>query len=385
VKRTRRILFCIGSLREGGAEGQLVHLAKGLKKKGWQVAVMTLRPEGVRRTEVQDLGMELIDLDIPTFRPQWWNPITWLKTLGCWWKTRQVIRRFNPDVIHAWLFWAHFWTALCLIGNRRRLFITSRRQTWSDKGKSRLFRLMENWVNRRTHGVIANSDRVAQAARNHEKHLKKKLHVIRNGIDINLYRHSKSIDWEQEFQRPEQTGPVAINVANYLYHKGQEDLLHAWKLVVEKFPEALLLCVGKDDGRQGELEGLSQQLGIQDHVLFTGARQDIPNLLQSAKIAIQASLDEGMPNAVLEYVAAGLPVVATDVGGTSEILGKKGGLLVAPNNSDQLASAILQALSNPEEAKEQAHNAFQRLKKHHSLREMVEQHEGCYERMKAKR
>jgi glycosyltransferase involved in cell wall biosynthesis len=160
--------------------------------------------------------------------------------------------------------------------------------------------------------------------------------------------------------------------------KGHPWLIAAAPKVVEQFPNARFVFAG--DGKQrAEFERQALDLGLTDNVLFLGRRNDIPEILRSCDIAVLPSKAEGLPNAVLEYMCAGLPTVATAVGGNAEIV-RDGvtGLLVPPQNSDALAIAMLRLLKDPDLARKIAKDSHQYVIENFSFGRLVREIDELY-------
>jgi glycosyltransferase involved in cell wall biosynthesis len=130
--------------------------------------------------------------------------------------------------------------------------------------------------------------------------------------------------------------------------KGHPVLIAAAAEVVRSHPEAQFVLAG-DGPMRPEFEAQAEAAGLKKNFLFLGRRSDVPQILASCDIAVSASLAEGMPNAVLEYLASGLPVVATALGGNLEVV-QDGvtGLLVPANDSHALGSALARLLNDSE-------------------------------------
>lgn len=167
--------------------------------------------------------------------------------------------------------------------------------------------------------------------------------VVRNGVDpLELDRAARR---PPDVPTPE-AGAV-VCVAN-MHHpvKGQTDLLHAMREVVRVRPEARLVLVG-DGARRPLVERCARQLGIAGHCHFLGHRRDVAAILARARVAVSASHAEGISNAILEAMVARLPVVATAVGGTPEIVRDgENGFLVPPGAPAALARRILEVLDD---------------------------------------
>ncbi|MEE9542884.1 MAG: glycosyltransferase, partial [Thermodesulfobacteriota bacterium] len=166
-----------------------------------------------------------------------------------------------------------------------------------------------------------------------------KVTVVSNGIDIDGFDVKK--DFEPGSVRKElkiaEDRPVITVVARLEPQKGHKYLLDAAVSVIKRHPEAVFLFVG-DGALRGELEALAIRLGVSENVIFAGFRKDIAHILSESTIFVLPSLWEGLPLVAIEASAAGLPVVATSVDGTPEvILDMETGLLVEPKKVEPLA------------------------------------------------
>ncbi|MEO8377327.1 MAG: glycosyltransferase, partial [Candidatus Sumerlaeota bacterium] len=228
-----RILFIIGSLREGGAEGQLLLLMRGLRAKGHEVAVMLLRYEGRRLQGAEDEGFHIFDARVPKFRDSL-SPLPLLQIKATRLRSTAFLKEFKPDLIHAHLFWAHYWGSLILADDPNTPFVTSRLQMWRADTKPFLERILENRVNKRVDCVIANAQSVADSCLTHEKNLSGKIEVIYNGIDLEVIdaatpRASNASD-------PNCEQIAIVNVANLHPLKGHDDLMAAHRLIRKAKP-----------------------------------------------------------------------------------------------------------------------------------------------------
>ncbi len=375
-----RLLFIIGSMREGGAEGQLLLLMRELREQGHEVALMLLRAEGPRLKEAHSGGFPVIDVKLPLFQPAW-NPLPWLMLPLVWLRAVAWTIRFAPNVVHAHLFWAHVWAWLLLIPLPRVKLVTSRLQLWTRESRPPLYQRIENRINRRACLVIANSKAVAKSCLGRERHLKGKIAVVPNGLDLVRLDGAEQADLRAEFPAFRSATSIAICVANLLPLKGHGDLLQAWKDVTAVHPKASLLCVGADCGELDRLKELAEALGIADRVVFAGSRRDVPSLVKAADLAVQASRDEGMSVALLEYMACGRPIVATDVGGTKEAIAHRtNGLLVPAGSAGTLAAAILELMADRELASRLARHAAADVRDRYSAARSAARHENLYRR-----
>jgi len=173
--------------------------------------------------------------------------------------------------------------------------------------------------------------------------------------------------------------PVVGVVAKLSPVKGHEWFLESAARVARERDDARFLVVG-DGPRRSELEGMARALGVADRVVFAGARDDVPALLRLMNVFVLSSVSEGAPNVVMEAMAAGVPVVATDVGGVADAVGgPSSAVLVPPRDADAMARAVLGLLADPQAAGAMG-SAGQRIaRERHDIGAVVERVEGMFE------
>jgi len=172
---------------------------------------------------------------------------------------------------------------------------------------------------------------------------------------------------------------VVIVVANLIPYKGHAELIRAAKQVITTIPESRFLLVGEDRGILKDLENQVNAMGISERVMFLGQRNDIPQLLAASDLSVLASHEEGFSNVVLESMAAGLPVIATDVGGNREaVLDGVTGWLVPPGDPAAMAEKIILTLRDLSVAKIQGDRGRMRVKQQFTVEQMVDAHLKLY-------
>jgi glycosyltransferase involved in cell wall biosynthesis len=177
----------------------------------------------------------------------------------------------------------------------------------------------------------------------------------------------------------------ALTVARLSPVKDQATLLRAVARVVSEIPDFHLDIVGDGPSRVG-LVSLTAELGLDTHVTFHGATDDVPRFLAGARLFVLSSISEGVPLTILEAMAAGLPVVSTDVGGVEEVVAnQQTGLLVPPSDADALAGAMLELLLDSERSQRMGSAAQRRAQERFDAREMVRNYESLYHECLAKR
>jgi glycosyltransferase involved in cell wall biosynthesis len=204
--------------------------------------------------------------------------------------------------------------------------------------------------------------------------------VIYNGRPLDRYRDGSAEGLAQELGIPADA-PVVGNVGRLIERKGQRDLVDAWPAVRSDHPEAHCVFVG--DGRdRATMVERSVTLGCGDSVHFVGAREDVPAFLDLFDVFAFPSHHEGLPGAPIEAMAASLPIVATDIDGTNELVTDgETGLLVPPRDPQALGAAVDRVLSDPQLGRSLGTAARSAAYERFSLETMVEQFETLYERI----
>jgi glycosyltransferase involved in cell wall biosynthesis len=178
---------------------------------------------------------------------------------------------------------------------------------------------------------------------------------------------------------------VLVAVANLRPQKAIDVMIRAVALLVADFPDVRLLIAG--GGERSALEELAAELGVAHAVVFLGTRDDVADVLAAADVAVSSSDFEGSPLAGMEYLAAGLPVVATDVGGMPDLVHEgENGLLVKRQDPPAMAAALAQLLADPERARTMGERGRLLQEREFSLEAMVRRVEALYsERLARKR
>jgi len=246
----------------------------------------------------------------------------------------------------------------------------------------RIMRGATRWAERAAapwcHRLIAVGDQVGEEFARARICSRHKIVTIRSGIDFS--RFDAPADRAQIRQQlgiaPGQ--PVVGAVGHMRPAKGYPYLLDALALLRRRFPDLRLLAAGGGE-LFGDIAHRARQLGVDDCCLLLGHREDVPQLLRAMDVFAQASLWEGIPRAVQEAMCVGLPVVATDVNGTSEVV-EHGvtGLLVPPGDAPALAQGIGDLLAEPGAAARMGQAARRRISSEFSIERTVQKTEALY-------
>jgi glycosyltransferase involved in cell wall biosynthesis len=335
--RGHRIVFVLGNLELGGAERQALLLARYLREhEGADVEVWGLTKPG----PVADICAQL---GIPSRVVAY--PLLGI-SLDANVNACQLLRDAKPDILLPYTLRPNVACGLIWQNTGARLCVWNQR----DEGLQPVSPTLEGIAARITPLLISNS---AAGAR----FLKKlgvdpaTVNVIPNGValaapelDRRAWRERLAID-DRCF--------VACMVANLHANKDHATLLRAWRHVVSKLEsggrEALLVLAGRRDGAYESLAALAVELKIEHRVRFTGPVSDVSGLLGAVDVGVFSSRSEGCPNAVLESMAAGLPVAGTDIEGIREVVGPAAaGFLAAPGDAETLGTVLTRLANDPQ-------------------------------------
>jgi len=383
-ERIRLWLF-VTALSVGGAERTLVDLANGLDHERYDVTVWTifeenplagrlddavdLRTLGVRGRTSADHGFAVEAAE---------NPMDYVRAPL---RFLRAVRRERPDVLQSFLTYDNLIARIARLVARETIVVTGVRLV--PTGEHDLAQRLDTLTTPLADHVISNSHAGARFARRHRTPADR-VSVVQNGRDLSRFRGEAPPALRAELGLPEDA-PVVGTVGRLIDRKGHDELLGAWPTVLESVPEAHLLLVG-DGPRRRHLEERTERLGIADSVHFAGIREDVPELLATMDCFAFPSHYEGLPGALLEAMAAGLPCVATPVDGNAELLeAYESGLFVDVGDEQALARGITLVLERPEFAAALGANARERATEHFSLETMVDGFDAVYERLLAER
>jgi glycosyltransferase involved in cell wall biosynthesis len=343
--RKRSILYVIGSLDVGGAERHITQVAIKLKARGWDVSFFVLNLGGPLTKNLNGAGIPIYGVSLPNWLVRYVSNKRFLARLKLIFTASQLIKILwlrCPTVLHFFLPVAYIIGGLSSMFARVPVRIMSRRSLNNYQLAHPLFAKIERFLHPRMTLVCGNSKAVVKQLENEGVNTKQ-LRLIYNGIDLTSYNKP----FDRKAARVNADLPddalVFVLVANLIPYKGHSDLIKALSIIKNSLPEPwILLCLGRDDGIGANLQIEANVLGIAKNIRFLGSRLDVPDFLRLADVGLLCSHEEGFSNAVLECMAAGLPMVVTDVGGNAEaVMDGVTGYVVPSHNSILLADAIL--------------------------------------------
>lgn len=337
--RAIRILIVIGALDVGGAETHLAQVLPRLVADGFEIAVHTLTGRGALAAPLETAGVRVVAPPGSEAGAKAGGFVgRGMRALRAGLSLARFMREWRPDVVHFFLPESYLVGApiALMVSNAKR--VMSRRSLNDYQAKHPLLAKLERALHKRMDAVLGNSAAVT-AQLIEEGAARDRVYLIRNGIDLARFANPKPVP------RPADKVVIAC-VANLIPYKGHADLIDALALVPCE-PAWELWCAGRDDGIGTALQTRAHAAGIGDRVKLLGARNDVPDLLAAADLAVLTSHEEGFPNAVLEAMAARRAVIGTRAGGIPEAIDDgKTGLIVSPRDPAALGAALTRLIAD---------------------------------------
>ena len=375
----KTIEFIIGSLEVGGAERHLSQVLPALKNMGFLIKVHVLSDKAPLKPIFDTAGIEVY-----LGQNHDWLPRTLRKPIRLIISLTRLTVNFLKNrkaIRHVFLPEAYLLTA---VAARLTFFsgplIMSRRSLNDYQQRRPILSMLERLMHRFTTAALGNSKAVVQQIYE-EGFTSNNTSLVYNGIDLWPFQNLLTKQELRDNLSINQDALVFIIVANLIPYKGHLDLLNALGKIHSQLPKSWkLLCVGNDNGILSQLKEHSQMLGINNHVEFLGKRVDTPQLLAAADIGILCSHEEGFSNAILEGMAAGLPMVVTNVGGNAEAVeDMQTGLVVKAQDPESLGSALLSMALAPELRTRFGQAGKERIAQHFTLQQCAQNYADFYD------
>ncbi|MCE9530169.1 MAG: glycosyltransferase, partial [Planctomycetes bacterium] len=366
-QRTRpsRVCFLIDRLSRAGTETQLLALIRSLDRS-------RVLPHLVLLDGLDDESRALEPDDCPILRLGirsllGGSTIPSLRQLGRFWRKHRI-ELLQTYFLDSTYFGVPF-ARLC--GIKKIVRVRNNLGYWMTDRHRRLGR----WMGRFADVTLTNSDDGRQAIIDTEQQSPEKVVVIENGVDVERF----------PIGRPPETGRTNVQVgavANLRPVKNIDGLVRVTALLRNKHPQLRFEVAGEGEQRS-ELERL---IGTNDAVRLSGPVTDVPAFLARQDIAVLCSHSEGMSNALLEYMAAGRAIVATDVGANGRLVRDRiDGLIVPPKDDAALAAAIAWLTEHPEAARQMGSSARERVASQYSRVALVKRFEDFFDELLSSR
>jgi glycosyltransferase involved in cell wall biosynthesis len=381
-----RVLHLVTSFEAGGTERQFIELLKRLDRQRFDVHLAALRAEGPFYEEIAAHFPSVPEFRLTSF----YNRNAWHQLR----RLQSLLKSERIDLIHTHGFYDSLFGAvagrLCgirVIASQRHLQLSERRaHHWGTRA-----------IHQLAHKIIVNSEAIRDSIRQQGKAADNKIKVIYNGLCAtdepetgrqSIQSHPEPLQGESKpAARTALCAELGLGaplklvgiVARLVAVKGHRYFLEAASRVAREDERVHFVLVGEGPLRS-ELEDQCRQLGIGERVHFLGDRKDARRLVSAFDVSLQASLSEGLPNSVMEAMSAGVPVIATAVGGTKELIRDgETGFFIPPANASALAERLLFVLRNEAACRQIAERGRQVITRQFGMQRMVESVEKLYE------
>ncbi len=357
------IALVITDLDVGGAERALVALAIGLDRRRWEPSVVCLGSEGKLGEPLRAAGISVTFLDAQRSRP-----VTAVARLA------RALRKHRPWLVQSFLFHANIATRLAAQGAGRPWVLGGLRV--AERGK-RWHRTLDRLTASLSAGSVCVSAGVQRFSQEVGGLNPERLTVIPNGIDPT--RLDAAMPVSRGARRSGRSAHLALFIGRIERQKGVTDLLDAAERVIAERPDDWhLVIVGDGPQREALRQRSAESPLLSPRVHWMGRRDDVPSLLKAADVLVLPSLWEGMPNVVLEAMAARRAVVGTRIEGTEDlVIPGETGWLVPPQSPDALAAALQEAAADPDRTRRFGEAGRRRVEESFSQQAVI----AAYERL----
>ena len=358
-----KILHIINSLATGGAEKLLLETLPLYNSKGIAADLLVLngtshpfltKLQSLKCCTIFSLGTSSV-----------YNPLHIFKIIP-------YLKKY--DIVHVHLFPAQYWVVLAkLISFSNIKLIFTEHNTSNRRLENPVFRFIDRYIYRFYTAIIGITPEIKTLLLKHTGLPATTFSVIENGVNLSIIKNGTALQKSEINAALKEADKIIIQVAAFREQKDQKTLIKAMLLLPE-FCKLILVGVGP---LKVECETLVAELGLQNRVLFLGARMDVPELLKMADIVVLSSKYEGLSLSSIEGMASGNPFVASDVPGLTEIV-KGAGILFAQGDETLLAKEISALINDPEYYKKVV-SACQQRAADYDINKMVAQHLKLYQ------
>ena len=369
-----KVMYITHSLGVGGSEKLISDMAVELKRRGFDSVICCLDSLGEWGKKLRKEGFKIfvlgrkkgIDLNVSK-------------------KIKNIIEKEHPDILHAHHYSPYFYTALSNFSRRRpKLIFTEHGRFYPDR--VRVKRVVFNqFAKLFTDAIIGVCNFTKYSLSKYEMFPQNKIDVIYNGIKPKKYEGSIDADLKRKELGLGASEVIIGSVGRLCSVKSYNILIRAFGEVKKRLQNVKLLIVGNGALRD-DLEALSRHMGLSDDIIFLGERRDVPELMKIFDVFTLSSNLEAASLALLEAMASDLPIVATNVGGNSELIkDNETGVLVDRGDYKKFADAIIRILQNPTVKNAMGEKGRKRVIEKFSFNRMIDEYIRLYRKLLSKK
>ncbi len=358
-----RLCYVVPSLDRGGAERQLLLMMRGLARH-MELTLVCVRGAGVLAGEARRAGARLHVLGVQS--P--WNP-----QFG--WRLSRLFRQHRPDIVHSVMFGFDYQVNRVARRAGVPVIVSSRRQLATWRRPRHIW--LQRAANRYADAIVANCEAAARFAKDQERADPSLFHVIYNGIDLRRFENAPArAERRMELGLPAGV-PIVGMAANFSPVKDHPLFVRMASELMHMQSDVHFLLLGAGRGER-ELRNMIARLNLEPHFSIRAPDEVVPHL-QAMDVCVLTSRVEGFPNALMESMAAGTPVVASAVGGITELIedGERG-ILVENRDPEHFARAVHRLLAHRDEAEAMAQQAREYVRAHLDAPIMVSAYRELY-------
>ncbi len=367
VNKKIKIAFINYSLDIGGIETLILNICKQINRDIFEASIFVFTKNGTLKEEYINSGVGVIEVGKKDGF-DWFLPV----------RLSRALKKNMINIVHThnssnWLYGA-------IAGKIAGIPVIHTEHTTRNSYSKHAIRwaLIENVLAKFTKTIISVAESIKNQMSIFANIDPRKIKIIHNGIEYDKF--DRTID-KEKIKRSLSLAKDDIvigNVARFYDNKDHKTLLKAFKLVLGKVQNTYLLLIG-DGPLKKEAEDVAKDLQLEKKVKFIGNRRDIPAILKIMDVFALSSKKEGLPIVLLEAMASGLPVVATNVDGNAEAVQHgKTGIIVPAKDHNLLAEAIISVLIDKEQAKQMGKKGQERVRQYFSFKKMIKKYEDIY-------
>lgn len=343
----------------GGAERTVASLAQGLDKKRFNPIICCLNEKGSLAE-----GLEKVGIDVIALNKRGKFDFSVVNRLA------DIMKVHSVQIVHTHLWGANLWGRIA--AKKAKVPVVIAHEHGIELYRGFVHALCDKFLYQNTSALLFVSEASQKLFLSKVKVNPAKCRVIYNGVDTTRFRL---------LPRTKAKDLTLVSVGRMVKEKGFEYLLKAMVAVGTSRPRATLTLVG-DGPQYTRLTQIKDALNLNGRVVFLGTQDTISEILSQADIFVLPSIKEAVPLSILEAMASGLPVIATDVGGVKEVvIHNQTGIIVQPKQPQELAHAILTLMNNETKRKSMAAQGRLRIERYFSQEKFLDTVEKLYEEL----